>query len=104
MRENTKLSLESESDPATILHLTLTLLFCQATGLILNSPGRCVPNILEHLKPSISSETFAKLIHFQSKPHKDIFKERDQLFKINFNKNVFQIKFLDKKQVLYIFF
>lgn len=67
LRENTKQSLEQENDPATVLHLTLTLLFFEINGQMLNSPGRCVPSILEHLRPSIIAESFEKLINFQSK-------------------------------------
>jgi hypothetical protein len=67
LRESTKESLENETDPATVLHLTSTLLFFHSTGQILNSPGRCVPNILEFLRDDILEETYNKLIYFQSK-------------------------------------
>jgi hypothetical protein len=66
MREKTKAVLEQERDPAIVLHLTLTLLFYHATGQILSAPGRCVPNILERLQPSILDDTFKELISFQS--------------------------------------
>lgn len=69
MRENTKATLETEKDPATLLHLVTTLLFYHATGQFLNSPGRCVPNILEFLRDNLKEETHAKLIYFQSKLH-----------------------------------
>jgi hypothetical protein len=67
LRESTKASLESESDAATVLHLTCTLLFFHSTGQILNAPGRCVPNMLEFLREDILDETSNKLIYFQSK-------------------------------------
>jgi hypothetical protein len=67
LRENTKASLEAENDPATVLHLASTMLFYHSTGLILNAPGRCVPNILEFLKDRIQADVHAKLVHFQSK-------------------------------------
>lgn len=66
LRESTKAALESEKDPATILHLTCTLLYYYATNHMLNAPGRCVPNILEALRSGIKEETFDKLIGFQS--------------------------------------
>jgi hypothetical protein len=69
MRESTKSGLEQEKDPATVLHLTLTLLFYHVTGQMLSAPGRCVPNILDHLKADVLDETFQKLISFQSINH-----------------------------------
>lgn len=66
LRENTRESLEKENEPATVLHLTSVLLFCYSSGLMINMPGRCVPNVLDYLKASIQEETYEKLNSFQS--------------------------------------
>jgi len=68
LRENTKASLEGENDPATVLHLTCTLLFFYSTNHFLNSPGRCVPTVLEYLRADLLDESlYTKLSNFQSK-------------------------------------
>lgn len=67
MRENTKMSLQEEKEPAALLHLVCTLLFYYSTGQFLNAPGRCVPNILEFLRADLKEEVFTKLVYFQSK-------------------------------------
>ena len=67
LRESTKASLEAEQDPATVLQLAAILLYQQASGHMVNAPGRCVPNIIESLRPSLSEDIFNKLIEFQSK-------------------------------------
>lgn len=66
LRENTKSTLETEKDPATVLHLTSTLLFYHVTGQILNAPGRCVPNILEFVRDELVDDAHNKLVFFQS--------------------------------------
>lgn len=67
LRESTKASLESETDAATVLHLVCTLLFYYSTNHFLNSPGRCVPNILEYIKADLADENlYIKLVNFQS--------------------------------------
>lgn len=66
LRESTKASLEAEKDAATVLQLTAILLYQQSTGQMVNAPGRCVPNIIENLRPSLSEEVFGKLIDFQN--------------------------------------
>ena len=64
LRESTRASLENENDPATVLQLTAILLYQQATGNMLNAPGRCVPNVIEQLRSSLSEEVFNKLIEY----------------------------------------
>ena len=64
-KERARESLEKESDPATILHLVCIILFAQSTGLILNFPGRMVPNVLEFVKNDIIDEAYTKLVKFQ---------------------------------------
>ncbi len=66
LRETTKLNLEKENDPATILQLTCILLYYTSTNFMLNFPGRLVPTVLESIKKNIVEDSYSKLIKLQS--------------------------------------
>ena len=61
-----KIQFGTEKDAASVLQLASILLYQQSTGQMINAPGRCVPDIIEQLRPSLSEEALNKLIDFQS--------------------------------------
>ncbi len=67
MRETLARSLEENStDCAVILQLVAVVLYYDFTGFMLNIPGKCVPDVLDALKPSLNDEAFRKLVLLQS--------------------------------------
>ena len=67
LRENTKLSLEKETDPAAILQQVCIIIYYYSTGCMLNFPGRLVPTVLEAVKNDIDKAHHTKLNKFQGK-------------------------------------
>ena len=57
--------LEEEADAAMALHLASTILFTVFTQCVIHSPGRCVPQVIAHLKPHLSEENYATLVTCQ---------------------------------------
>ncbi len=76
LKESTKEQLKKEEDPATVLHLVCTILYHDTSGFMLSAPGRCVPNIMEKLKPELAEETFTKLVNFQNLVIKSLSKNK----------------------------
>nr|CAB3267491.1 E3 UFM1-protein ligase 1 [Phallusia mammillata] len=48
--------LETENDPAMALHLCCSIIFQNVTGYMIHTPGKCVPDILNHLSRTIDKE------------------------------------------------
>ena len=61
LRDNFSNQLRDERDFATILHLAAVISYSGVTGLILHSPGKGVPHILEFLASNISDEKISVL-------------------------------------------
>ena len=58
--------LKDERDFATILHLAAVIMYSGVTGLVLHSPGRGVPQILNFLASNLSGEKMSVLRHCQT--------------------------------------
>ena len=68
MHQQTFLSqLMEETNPPTVFHLVVTLLYLKTFRQVLFSPQKCVPSILASLKPKLNVNVFEKLTECKEK-------------------------------------
>ena len=61
LRDSFSSQLKDEKDFATILHLATVIMYSDVTGLVVHSPGKAVPQILDFLASSLSEEKMCVL-------------------------------------------
>lgn len=57
---------EEESDPGTVLHLSVAIMFQNLTGKMLHMPGKCVPQVVLFLRSYVSPDVYEQLTNFQT--------------------------------------
>jgi len=81
-REAFMTQLTSETNPATVLHIIVVLLYMKKYSVVVHAPGRCVSMILSKLKSQIPAEDFEKLSELQVLVVKFLTKEQPDTDKL----------------------